>query len=92
MFALAIKAVLTVPIVTLLTIESTRWFCNFQSQLEYCGREGKEFLGGIIAKERAESLGMSERKVVTNKGEFLIVAGMSIEELVILFVSVLLTD
>ena len=35
---------------------------------------------------------MSKRGVVTNKGEFLMVAGMSIGELVILFVSASLTD
>ena len=89
---MAIKITLTVPIVTLLTIESARWFCNFWLQLEYFGREEKEFSGGIIAKERAESLGMSKREVVTNKGEFSIVARMLIGKLVILFVSVLLTD
>jgi len=53
-------------------------------------------LGGkrrsITAKERAEFLGISKRGVVTNKGEFLMVVGMSIGELVILFVSVSLTD
>ena len=91
MFALAIKAALTVPVVTLLTVESARWFCNFQSQLECFGREGKEFSGGITAEERAESLGMSERGVVTNKGESMVVE-MSVGELVMLFVSASLTD
>jgi len=91
LFALAIKAVLIVPIVTLLTIESARWFCNFQSQLECFGREEKEFSEGITAEERAESLEMLERGVVTNKGELMVV-GISIGELVILFVSALLTD
>jgi len=91
LFALAIKAALTVPVVTLLTVESTRWFCNFWSQLECFERKGKEFSGGITAKERAESLGILERGVVTNKGESM-VAEMSIGELVILFVSMSLTD
>jgi len=89
---LAIKAALTVPVVTLLTIESARWLCNFQSQLEYFGREGNEFSGGITAEERAESLGMSERGAVTDKGELSMVVGMSVGELVILFVSASLTD
>jgi len=85
-------AVLTVPVVTLLTVESARWFCNFRSQLECFGREGKEFLGGITTEERAESLGMSERGVVTNKREFSMVAGKSIGELVMSFVIASLTD
>ena len=68
-------AALTVSVVTLLTVESTRWLCNFQLQLECFGRERKEFSGSITTEERAESLGMSERGVVTNKGEFSMVAG-----------------
>jgi len=91
LFALAIKVALIVSVVTLLTIESARWFCNFQSQLEYFGREGKEFSEGITAEERAESLGMLERGVVTNKGESMVV-GMSVGELVMLFVSTSLTN
>ena len=85
-------AALTVPVVTLLTVESTRWLCNFWSQLECFGREGKEFSGGITTEERAESLGMSERGAVTNKGEFSMVAGKLIGELVTSFVIASLTD
>ena len=92
MFALDIKAVLTVPVVTSLTVESARCLCNFRLQLECFGREGNEFSGGITAKERAESLGMSERGAVTDKGELSMVVGMSVGELVILFVSASLTD
>jgi len=61
-------------------------------QLECFEREGKEFSRDMTAEKRAESLGMSERGVVANKGEFLMVVEMSIGELVILFVSMLLTD
>ena len=89
---MAIKAALTVPVVTSLTVESARWFCNFRSQLECFGREGKEFSGGITAEERAESLGMSKRGAVTDKGELSMVVGMSVRELVILFVGASLTD
>ena len=85
-------AALTVPVVTLLTVESARWLCNFRSQLECFGREGKEFSGGITTEERAESLGMSERGAVTNKGEFSMVAGKLIGELVTSFVIASLTD
>jgi len=91
LFALAIKAALTVPVVTSLTIESARWLFNFWLQLECFGRKGNEFSGGITAKEKAESLRISKRGVVTNKGESMVV-GMSVEELVILFVSASLTD
>jgi len=85
-------AALTVPVVILLTVESARWLCNFQSQLECFRREGKEFSGGITTEERAESLGMSERGVVTNKGKFSMVAGKSIGELVTSFIIASLTD
>jgi len=87
-------AALTVPVVTLLTVESTRWLCNFQLQLECFGREEKEFSGGITAEERTESLEMFGREVVGKEGKFLVVAAMSISfgELVTSFVIASLAD
>ena len=94
MFTLAIMAALTVPVVTLSTMESARWLCNFWLQSECCKGRGKEFSGGITTAERAESLKMFGREVVGKEGKFLVVAAMSISfgELVMLFVTASLTD
>jgi len=60
-------AALTVPVVTLSTMESARWLCNFWLQSECCKGRGKEFSGGITTAERAESL---EERWWVRKGNF----------------------